>query len=213
MAQLIKESNPGLIPGLGRSPGERKGYPLQYSGLENSKDCIFQGVTKSQTWLSNFHFHVPLYTLFFLVSCKDAKIFAPSIFFFVSTNRIFTGCVSLPASSPVKSLSFPQGPSHTPTLVCIIVLISPYQNAHYFLGNFTSLCSFLSYLARPTLYSVVWIFVPKLHSRWLVDKYPKAFSNFTCWEFNKCLCDRLYFAKVSAALTATPCALMQRHAG
>ena len=28
----------GLIPGLGRSPGEGKGYPLQYSGLENSKD-------------------------------------------------------------------------------------------------------------------------------------------------------------------------------
>jgi len=36
----------GLIPGLGRSPGEGKGYPLQYSGLENSMDCI---VTKSQT--------------------------------------------------------------------------------------------------------------------------------------------------------------------
>ena len=39
----------GLIPGLGRSPGERKGYPLQYSGLENSMDCIVHGVTKSQT--------------------------------------------------------------------------------------------------------------------------------------------------------------------
>ena len=31
--------DPGLIPGLGRSPGEAKGYPLQYSGLENSMDC------------------------------------------------------------------------------------------------------------------------------------------------------------------------------
>ena len=30
----------GLIPRLGRSPGEGKGYPLQYSGLENSVDCI-----------------------------------------------------------------------------------------------------------------------------------------------------------------------------
>ena len=30
----------GSIPGLGRSPGEGKGYPLQYSGLENSMDCI-----------------------------------------------------------------------------------------------------------------------------------------------------------------------------
>ena len=45
-----------LIPGLGRSPGEGKGYPLQYSGLENSMDCIVHGVTKSQTQLSDFHF-------------------------------------------------------------------------------------------------------------------------------------------------------------
>ena len=47
----------GLIPELGRSPGEEKGYPLQYSGLENSMDCIIHGVTKSQTQLSAFHFH------------------------------------------------------------------------------------------------------------------------------------------------------------
>ena len=39
----------GLIPGLGRSPGEGKGYPLQYFGLENSLDCIVQRVTKSRT--------------------------------------------------------------------------------------------------------------------------------------------------------------------
>ena len=42
---------------LGRSPGEGKSYPLQYSGLENSMDCIIYGVTKSQTQLSDFHFH------------------------------------------------------------------------------------------------------------------------------------------------------------
>ena len=45
----------GSIPGLGRSPGEGKGYPLQYSGLENSMDCIVHGVAKSQTQLSDFH--------------------------------------------------------------------------------------------------------------------------------------------------------------
>ena len=45
----------GSIPGLGRSPGEEKGYPLQYSGLENSMDCIAHGVAKSQTLLSDFH--------------------------------------------------------------------------------------------------------------------------------------------------------------
>ena len=49
----------GSIPGLGRSPGEGKGYPLQYSGLENSTDCIVHGVTKSQTRLNDF----PSYTL------------------------------------------------------------------------------------------------------------------------------------------------------
>ena len=45
----------GSIPGLGRSPGEGKGYPLQYFGLENSMDCIVYGVTKSWTQLSDFH--------------------------------------------------------------------------------------------------------------------------------------------------------------
>ena len=48
----------GSIPGLGRSPGEKKGYPLQYSGLENSMGCIVHGVAKSQTGLSKFHFHL-----------------------------------------------------------------------------------------------------------------------------------------------------------
>ena len=39
----------GSIPGLGRSPGEGNRYPLQYSGLENSMDCIVHGVAKSWT--------------------------------------------------------------------------------------------------------------------------------------------------------------------
>ena len=46
----------GSIPGLRRSPGEGKGYPLQYSGLENPMDCTVHRVTKSRTRLSNFHF-------------------------------------------------------------------------------------------------------------------------------------------------------------
>ena len=45
----------GAIPGLGRYPGEGKGYPLQYSGLENSMDCIVHGVAKNRTQLSDFH--------------------------------------------------------------------------------------------------------------------------------------------------------------
>ena len=44
------------IPGLGRSPGERKGYPYQYPGLENSLDCIVHEVAKSRTRLNHFHF-------------------------------------------------------------------------------------------------------------------------------------------------------------
>ena len=48
--------DPGSIPGLGRSLGEGKGYPLQYSGLENPMDCIVHRVAKNQTRLSDFHF-------------------------------------------------------------------------------------------------------------------------------------------------------------
>ena len=48
----------GLIAGLGRFPREGKGYPLKYSGLENSMDCIVHGVSKSWTRLSEFHFIV-----------------------------------------------------------------------------------------------------------------------------------------------------------
>ena len=49
--------DPSLISGLGRSTGEGIGFPLQYSGLEKSMDCIAHGVAKSQTRLSDFHFH------------------------------------------------------------------------------------------------------------------------------------------------------------
>ena len=63
VVQLVKEStcnagDLGLLPGLGRSPGEGSGYQLQYSGLENSMDCVVQEVTRSQTRVSDFfHFH------------------------------------------------------------------------------------------------------------------------------------------------------------
>ena len=41
--------DPGSIPGSERSPGEEKGYSFQYSGLENSTDCIVHGVTELDT--------------------------------------------------------------------------------------------------------------------------------------------------------------------
>ena len=62
----------GLIPGLGRSPGEGKGYPLQYSGLENSMDCLDHGVAKSRTGLSDFHFHFSLCTYYILETVLGA---------------------------------------------------------------------------------------------------------------------------------------------
>ena len=62
VAQLVKNPHAnagdlGSIPVLGRSPGEGKGYPLQYAGLGNSMDCIVHRVAKSQTRLRDFHFH------------------------------------------------------------------------------------------------------------------------------------------------------------
>ena len=60
----------GSIPGLGRSPGEGKGYPFQYSGLENSMDCIAHGVSKSRTGLSDAHFHFVLWIQ--MISWHDA---------------------------------------------------------------------------------------------------------------------------------------------
>ena len=52
----------GSIPELGRSPGEGKGYPVQYSCLENPMDrgtwwATVHGIAKSRTGLNDFHFH------------------------------------------------------------------------------------------------------------------------------------------------------------
>ena len=48
----------GLISGLGTSPGKGKGYPLQYSGLENFMDCIVHGVSESVTAVTSTFFHL-----------------------------------------------------------------------------------------------------------------------------------------------------------
>ena len=64
----------GSIPGLGRFSGEGKGYPHQYCGLENSVDCIVHGITKSWTWLSDFHW----YFRAMLIKSKRACNFLPA---------------------------------------------------------------------------------------------------------------------------------------
>ena len=48
----------GFIPGLGRSPGEGKGYPLQYSGLENSMDCTVNGGHKESDTTEQLSLHL-----------------------------------------------------------------------------------------------------------------------------------------------------------
>ena len=68
----------GSIPGSGRSPGEGIGYPLQYSGLENSMGCIVHGVVKSRTQLSDFHFQT-------LIIHKSLSFKLPISF----TNKIY----------------------------------------------------------------------------------------------------------------------------
>ena len=59
----------GLILGLGRFSGEGNGYPFQYSGLENSMDCIAHGDAKSQTRLSDFQSRLELMRYFSPDSC------------------------------------------------------------------------------------------------------------------------------------------------
>ena len=67
----------GLIPCLGRYPGEGKGYPLQYSGLENSMNCIVHRVAKSRTRSKDFHslIHVSKrsYLDFCIPNCRKWK--------------------------------------------------------------------------------------------------------------------------------------------
>ena len=64
----------GMIPGLGRCPGERNGYPLQYSGLENSMNCIGHGVSKSDTTEPlSLHF-IYLYIYLQLIQFSDSLV-------------------------------------------------------------------------------------------------------------------------------------------
>ena len=98
----------GSIPGLGRSPGEGKGYPLQYSGLENSMGCIVYGVSKSWTRLSDFHFPLRLIDLVSLPS-KDFQESSPALQF-KSINslvlRLFMVHLSHPYVTTGKTIAY-----------------------------------------------------------------------------------------------------------
>ena len=71
VAQLVK--NLPAKRELGRSSGEGNSYPRQYSGLENSMDCIVHGVAKNQTQLRNTHFHFHKWPCRFLILNWNGK--------------------------------------------------------------------------------------------------------------------------------------------
>ena len=77
----------GLIPGLGRTSGKGKGYPLQYSGLENLMDCRVHGVAKSQTQLSNFHFHFIYSIHIYIDTCSN--FFLCSLYYYNNCHQNF----------------------------------------------------------------------------------------------------------------------------
>ena len=95
----------GSIPGWGRSPGEGKGYPLQYSGLENSMNCIVHGVTKSPTQLSDFHFH------YLIVGLSNSL-----------SRSLEPRRLNLKVSSVVNLNNFMKFLSWSPFLSCVIFL-------------------------------------------------------------------------------------------
>ena len=86
----VKESasnvgDPGSVPGLGRSPGEENGNPLQYSCLKNSMDgeawqAVVHGVTKSWTWLRDFNFTFLLKRLGCLSGCLVSSATVQKLF-------------------------------------------------------------------------------------------------------------------------------------
>ena len=109
VAQLIK--NPpamGSIPELGWSPGEGKGYPLQYSGLENSMDYTVHGVTKSRTRLTDIHFllwFITGYGIQLPVPFRQTLLFIHPIY--NSVRPLSPNSRSLPCRPPAASSLFP----------------------------------------------------------------------------------------------------------
>ena len=84
------------------SPGEGNGYQLQYSGLENSMDCIVHWVTKSQTRLSDFHFTS------FKIDCFDLLVVQGSFRSLLQNHSLKASILWLSAFfqfSSVQSLS------------------------------------------------------------------------------------------------------------
>ena len=102
------EGDLGSIPGLGGSPGERKGYSLQYSGLENTMDSPWGHKESDTTADFHFHFHLHIWVVFFFFFLP--AIWVPSC---ASSSLVF--CMMYSACKLNK-----QGdniPRHTPFLI------------------------------------------------------------------------------------------------
>ena len=99
----------GSIPGLGRFPEKGKGSSLQYSGLEDSRDCIVHGVTKSQTQLSDFDFHFHLEREYKAVNEALALELGRACFFFHSRSSLATCDIRMSHLPSLKLLSVPCG--------------------------------------------------------------------------------------------------------
>ena len=115
----------GSIPGLERSPGEGKGYPLQYSGLENSMNCIVHGVTKNWTQLSNFHF-TSLHILYSSFGKMAIQILIPfcsiGLHFFVCTLSCINS-LSISDINPLLDISFENIFSHLGGCLFILLMV------------------------------------------------------------------------------------------
>ena len=118
VAQLVNVGDLGSIPGLGRPPGEGKGYPLQYSGLKNSMDSVVHAVAKSWTRLRNFHFH-------FLCGVHPAK----TIIWKDTCNPVFTAALFTIART-WKQPKCPSTDEWIKKIWCIYIYIYTYTHTH-----------------------------------------------------------------------------------
>ena len=115
----------GSVPGLGRSPGEGKGYLLQHSCLENFMDCIVHRVRESQIWLSDFHFHfynelwINLITTSSVQSLSHARLFEIPWISARQASLSITNSLSPPKPMSIESVM----PSNHLILCCPLLLL------------------------------------------------------------------------------------------
>ena len=93
--------DPAFIPWSERPPGEGNGYPLQYSGLENSMDCIVHGIAKSQMRLSDSLFHI---LHFMRKHCPKVILYLISACIVKKKNSLYEFCTKcLTQNAPLKA--------------------------------------------------------------------------------------------------------------